>query len=78
MLLEYSILDVMKAWIKDSAAEKEIDGRTQAIFLRWKKALLVICLTWCSNERLLSKMTSKLWMCAKGDRMELLMVRQKL
>ena len=45
MLLEYSILDLMKAWFKDSAAEKEIDGRTQAVFLRLKKTVLVICLT---------------------------------
>lgn len=67
MMLEYWILDVNKAWIKDSAAEKENDGYTQAIFLRWKKAVLLICLSLCSNKRLLSQMTTRLWMWAKGD-----------
>ena len=32
----------MKAWIRVSVAEKESDGRRRAMFLRWKKADLLI------------------------------------
>ena len=32
----------MKAWIRVSVADKESDGRRRVMFLRWKKAVLVI------------------------------------
>ena len=35
---------LMKAWIRVSAAEKESDGWSWAMFLRWKNAVLVIWL----------------------------------
>lgn len=45
------------------------------MFLRWKKAVLVMC---CLKEKLLSKVTPRLRMCGEGDRVELSVVRQKL
>ncbi len=34
----------MNVWMGVSVAEKERYGRRQAMFLRWKKAVLVMCL----------------------------------
>ena len=48
------------------------------MFFRWKKAVLVKWLPWCSKERLLSNMSPRLRMCWEGDRVVLSMVRQKL
>ena len=37
------------------------------MFFRWKMAVLVIWLRWCSKERLLSNMTLRLRMCGVVD-----------
>lgn len=42
MLLQSSSLDVMKAYIRVSAAEKDKVGRRRAMFQRWKNYILVI------------------------------------
>ena len=46
-----------------SAAEGVREGRRRAMFLRWKKAVFVIWLTWVWNEREGSKMTPRLRIC---------------
>ena len=61
-----------------SAAEKVSEGRRRAMFLRWKKAVLVMWLIWRSNLSLLSKMIHRLRVCDEGDRMQLSKVREKL
>jgi len=67
----------MKAWMSVSAAEKVSEGRRRAMFLRWKKADLVMWLMCCSKERLLSKVIPRLRMCGENDRVELSMEREK-
>lgn len=38
---DYCSPDVLNAWIRVSAAEKERDGWRRAVFLRWRNAVLV-------------------------------------
>ena len=67
----------MKACIRVSAAVNERDGRRRAMFLRWKKAVLVICLTWGRNDRVGSKMTPRLRIRSEGVTVEPSMLREK-
>ena len=69
-----SSLEVMKAWMRVSAAEKESKGRRRAMFLRWKKAVWVRRLVCCSNERLLSRIIPRLQVGGEGDRVVLSMI----
>ena len=46
-----------------SAAEGVKEGRRRAMFLRWKKAVFVMWLTWGRNEREGSNMTPRLRIC---------------
>lgn len=43
-----------------------------------ENVVLVMRFMWCSNDRLLLKITPRLWMCEEGDGMELSMVMPKL
>lgn len=51
-------------------------GRRQAMFV--EEGSFSHMMMWCSKEMLLTRITPKLWICAKGDRVELSMVRQML
>ena len=46
-----SRLDETKAWMSVSAQENDKEGQRRAMFLRWKKAVLVAWLTWGRDER---------------------------
>ena len=46
-----------KAWTKVSATDSESDGRSLAMFFKWKKADLVTDLMWEWKERVESKLT---------------------
>ncbi len=50
----------MNAWMRVSAAETVSEGRRRAMFLRWKKAVLVMWVMWRSNLGLVSKMIPRL------------------
>ena len=41
----------MNAWTRVLAAESDMEGRRQGMFLRWKKAALVIWFIWGRDER---------------------------
>ena len=45
----------MKAWMSVAAAVVDRLGRRRAMFRRWKKAVLVIWLTWGRKERVGSR-----------------------
>ena len=49
--MQLSSLDEMKAWMSVSAAVVDRLRRRRAMFRRWKKAVLVIWLTWGRKER---------------------------
>ena len=68
----------MKAWIKVSAVEKMRDGRSRAMFLRWKNAVRVTCFMCGSNESVGSRVMPRLRMSGDGVRTVLLKLRQKL
>lgn len=44
------------------------------LFFRLKKAVLVMRFAWCSNERLLSKIPPRFWICGEEKRVELSML----
>ncbi len=68
----------MNAWMRVSAAEKVSEGRRRAMFLRWKKAVLVMWVMWRSNLSLVSKMIPRLRVWDEGDRVQLSKERVKL
>ena len=51
MELESSRRDEMNAWTRVWAAESDGEGRRRVMFLRWKKAVLVIWFIWGRDER---------------------------
>ena len=59
MLLQWSMREVMKAWIRVSAAGKEREGRRWVIFLWWKAVFVTDFMCWL-KLRELSKMTPRL------------------
>lgn len=61
-----------------SAAEKDREGRMRAMFLRWKNAVLVIWLTWGTNERVGSRMTPRLRTCLEGVSVQPSMLSEKV
>ena len=52
----------MNAWTRVSAVVSDREGRRRVMFLRWKKAVLVIWFIWGRDERVGSRMIPKLWM----------------
>lgn len=48
-------------------AEKVSEGQKWAMFLRWKKVILVMWLLWWSNFSWLSKKLSILWVCGERE-----------
>ena len=46
------------------------EGQRRAMLWRWKKAVLVMLLTWSRNERVESKVTPRLWIWVEGVTMD--------
>ena len=60
-----------------SAAENDREGRRRAMFLRWKKAVLVTWLTWGRNESVGSRIMPRLRTRVEGVTMEPSMFSEK-